>query len=86
MNETFAIHVLYKGEELYFDATLLRSAYNFKIEVDVKNEKIIFEQDEERNFRAVIYPEKSELKKINVELLKAIVEAIEAIVNRLQFN
>lgn len=79
MNEPFEIPVLYKGEHLFFPAKLLVSGYSYRIEADVKNEKIIFEPDEERHFRAIIASEKSEPAKVDPELLKVIAEAIEAI-------
>ncbi len=40
----------------------------------------MFEPDEERNYRALIAPEQVESSKIDVDLLKAIAEVIEAVV------
>ncbi len=41
--------------------------------------EVLFEPDEERNYRAVIDPEQVERSRIDVEVLKAIAEAIEVI-------
>ena len=81
LNDSFKIPVKYKGEDLNFPAMLLVYGYSYKIQVNVAGLEVLFEPDEERNYRAVIDPEKLEgTKKLSVELLKAIAEAIEAIV------
>ncbi|WP_018613209.1 hypothetical protein [Segetibacter koreensis] len=80
MNETFNLSVTYKGKEVTFSAKLLVYRYSYKIQVDVNSNEVLFEPDEERNYRATIDPEKVEGKKIDMELLTAIAGAIEAIV------
>ncbi len=80
MYEPFEIPVIYKGKELSFPAKLLKLGYTHKIHVDVNGQDILFEPDEERNYRAIVDPEKLGSNQIDFELLKAISQAIEAIV------
>ncbi len=79
MNETFDLPVSYIGKELSFPAKLLVFGYSYKIAVDLNGIEIIFEPDEERNYRVLVDPEKLEGKKMDIELLKAIAVAIEGI-------
>ena len=81
MEDTFDIPVTNKGKELLFKSRLLILRYTHKISVDVNGTEVLFEPDEERNYKAVIDPEKMErMKMIDKELLKAVAVAIESIV------
>ena len=81
MEDTFDIPVTYKGKELLFTSRILILGYIHKISVDVNGTEVLYEPDEERNYRALIDPEKMEgIKMIDKELLKAIAGAIESIV------
>lgn len=81
MEDTFDIPVTYRGKELLFKSQLLILGYTHKISVDVNGTEVLYEPDEERNYRAVIDLEKMEgMKTIEKELLKAIAGAIESIV------
>lgn len=80
MDEQFDIPVIYKGEEHLFKGELLAYTYSYKIQVEVEENLVLFEQDDERTLRAIINPENfNEGKKIDVELLKCIGKAIEEI-------
>ena len=81
MEDTFDIPISYKGRELLFKSKLLILGYTPKISVYVNGTEVLFEPDEERNYKAVIDPEKMEgMKTIDKELLKTIAGAIETIV------
>ena len=80
MDEPFELLVTYKGKELLFPVQLLMLGYTHKFQVEVNGQQVLFEPDEERNYRAVIEPEQVERSRIDVELLKAIAGAIEAVV------
>ena len=81
MDEPFELPVIYKEQELMFPAQLILSGYTHKIQVDVYGEEVLFEPDEERNYRALVDTITLEKgKKLDIELLKAIASAIEAIV------
>ena len=52
MDEQFELPVEYKGEQLLFKASLIVTGYTHKFNVDVNGQMVIFEPDEERNYRA----------------------------------
>ena len=54
MEEEFELPVEYKGAQLMLNASLLVTGYTHKFNVDANGHNIIFEPDEERNYRAVI--------------------------------
>ena len=81
MEEQFELPLVYKGEQLLLNASLLVTGYTHKFSVDVNGQIIIFEPDEERNYRAVIpYDDLHQNRNIDKELLKAIVAAIDVII------
>jgi hypothetical protein len=80
MNEDFELPVAYKGKELLLIARLLQQGYTYKIEVEVGGIKLMFEKDDEGNWRALTDPEKdATYNNIDVELFKAIAVSLEAI-------
>jgi hypothetical protein len=81
MDEAFELPVTYKGDELLFEATLVVTGYTHKFIVNVKGQEIIFEPDEERNYRAVLnYEDLMASSNIDMGLLQKIAEAIEGFV------
>jgi len=81
MGEQFELPVDYKGEQHLFEAELIVYGYTHKFHVDVNDQTIIFEPDEERNYRAILnYNEIDTNKNIDIELLKKISLALEEIV------
>ena len=81
MEEEFELPVKYKGEEQMLNAKLIVTGYKHKFCVDVNGQNIIFEPDEERNYRAILnYAEIRNNKIIDIDLLKRIAETIEEIV------
>lgn len=82
MNETFDIPLAYNGRALMLPAKLLILGYTHKIQVTVDGNEIFFEPDEERNYRAVLaFDCLDETVTTDKNLLKAIADAIETIVN-----
>ena len=79
MKESFELVVSYKGKDLSFDATLLPYGYTHRIVVLVYDREVVFEPDEERNYRAWVDPLHNTKTQLDVELLKAIAETIESI-------
>lgn len=81
MEEQFELLVDYKGEQLTLKASLLVTGYTHKFSVDVNGQEIIFEPDEERNYRAILsYGDLDKKNNVDVELIKEITNAIESIV------
>jgi hypothetical protein len=79
MDESFFLDVEYLGKELEFEGRLILSGYLHKIEMDVEGTKVLFEPDEERNYRALINPEEVAHHKLDVGLLKAIASRLESL-------
>ena len=78
MEEEFELPVVYKGQELMLKASLIATGYTHKFSVEVDEQIIVFEPDEERNYRGIIpYEEIANQKKVDVGLLKSIAEVIE---------
>ena len=81
MAEQFDLPVEYKGKEHYFKAVLNVYGHTYKFHVDVNGQTIIFEQDEEGNYRGVInYEDLNNKSKTDKELIKAIAEIINALI------
>ena len=80
MDEQFELPVFFNNAELSFPTRLLNYGYSYKLEVDMDGTKLLFEPDEERNWRALIaYEELDANKKLSVDLLKAVASSIEEI-------
>jgi hypothetical protein len=81
MSESFEITVPYKGENLCFNARLMPYGYTHRIIVSVYGRDIVFEPDEERNYRAWVDGTATKIgnKEPDVGLLQAITETIEEI-------
>jgi hypothetical protein len=80
MDDGFELPVSFHGKEFLFPAQLHQYGYVPKIEIDVNGVSILYERDEERNWRAIV--DSSAIEKnssINVELLHAIANSIEEI-------
>lgn len=69
--------VTFNGKEMEFPSRLLNYGYTVKLEVDIEETKVLFEPDEERNWRALIsFEDVQANKKLKADLLKAIAEVI----------
>ena len=79
MDYDLEVPVTYKNHELIFYAKFIQFGYSYKFEVDVNGFMVLFEPDEERNFRAIIDPT-IDLgnHKIDKELIQLIAEAMAA--------
>jgi hypothetical protein len=81
MDDALEIPVTYEGQELSFPARLLLTGYTHKIQVEVDGQMIMFEPDEERNYRAVLDTNQLEQgARPDVPLLQAIAAVIESVV------
>jgi hypothetical protein len=72
--DEFDVAVEFHGKHLSFPARLLMFGYSYKIEVEVNTIKVLFEPDEERNYRALV--DESDRQTIDVELLGAVAAAL----------
>jgi hypothetical protein len=78
MGETFAIIAKYRNQERSFDAELRVFGYSYKIAVLVDGVEIIFEPDEEKNYRAILPGGLPVQNPADTGLLQAIAEALES--------
>lgn len=80
MNEEFELPVVFDNNQYRFKTRLLQLGYTHKFQVDVDGIELLFEPDEERNYRAWIDPANQEaLLKVNPHLLKEIALALESL-------
>ncbi len=80
MEDDFTIPVSFYNKDYAFIARLRNYGYSYKIEVDIKDGTILFEPDEERNWRVMVsYEEATAGKKVDAELLKAIATALDGL-------
>ncbi len=75
IDEPFSLPVEFKGKEIIIPGRLVRRGYSYKIHMEIDGRDIIFEPDEERNFRAV--SETVEGNTVSIEIIRAIAEALE---------
>ena len=82
MDDPFEITVFYKGENLCFNARFIRYGYTHRIIVSLSGRDVVFEPDEEKNYRALVDPADTATshKETEIALLRAIAETIEQIV------
>ena len=76
MAEKFTLTVDYKNTERIFEAELRVYGYTYKIAMQVDDTEILFERDEEGNFRALL-PEADKQKMPDRHLLQLITEELE---------
>ena len=82
MHEKFQLPVEYKGEELALNTSLLLTGFTHKFIVEVFGQEVIFEPDEDRNYRAIIpYEDIGKNKNIDQELLKEIAIVLQVLIN-----
>jgi hypothetical protein len=80
VDNSFGLPVNYKGKELVFEGQLHQYGYTHKIELNINGVSVLYERDEERNWRALIDPSQIEKNKlITIELLQAIADSIEEV-------
>jgi hypothetical protein len=77
MTEKFILSVPYKNQDRHFDAELRLFGYTHKIAIVIDGVEILFEPDEERNYRAVVPDGIGREKTPDIELLEAIAKELE---------
>jgi hypothetical protein len=77
MTETFTLSVTYHNKTREFTAELRVTGYTHRIVVMVDKQEVVFEPDEERNYRAVIYESEERQNPPEAGLIKAIAGELE---------
>jgi hypothetical protein len=81
MDEYFKIPIVFEGQEMEFEAKLLFHGYTYRVEVIINEIPVLFEPDEERNFRGLITQEQlnKSAKTIKIGLLQSIAHVLESL-------
>ncbi len=78
MDEPFSIEVVYNGQEYSFEARLATVGYTHKFYILINGLEVIYEPDEERNYRAILNGQgQRSVKDSDVGLIKAVGAKIE---------
>ena len=77
MAELIEIPITYKGEEMMMQAELLHRGYIHGFQIMINDVSVLFEPDEERNYRVIIDEIKYSKSKVDLEMIKAIVKTLE---------
>jgi hypothetical protein len=79
MDDYFIIPVNYQDKGMEFQARLLLQGYVYRVEVIVDDIPVLFERDEERDYRALISREQLDGngKNLNRGILQAIAEVLQ---------
>jgi len=80
MEHNFELPVLHKGEELILNGRLIASAFSYKFFIIVNGTELIFEKDDEGEFR-VLVQEGEEKQLPDKALVADILDALQLIVN-----
>jgi hypothetical protein len=78
MGESFTLVFNYKDKEYQPDSELRAFGYTHKIAIKLEGPEILFEPDEERNYRAVIPNYEGSKTEIDIGLIQAITKELEA--------
>ncbi|WDF80767.1 hypothetical protein PQ469_12190 [Mucilaginibacter sp. KACC 22773] len=81
MGELLSLPVTFQDQEMEFQARFYAYGYIHRIEVRINGLGVIFEPDEERNYRALLTAQQLEanLNTLNKELLQAIAQQLQSL-------
>lgn len=80
MDEAFELEVLYKGKKYEFETKLVLTGYTYQFHTTVQGAAVIFERDDEANFRAIAaHADEKSAKALDPALLQQIAQALEAL-------
>ena len=78
MDESFTISIFYQGGEHSYEARLVTVGYTHRFFVMINGMEVIYEPDEERNYRAILNEiDQVKVKDTDVELIKAVGDKIQ---------
>ncbi len=81
MPDQFNIPVICKNEEKEFTVTIVRLVYSYQLHINVDEQSLVFEPDENREFRLIkmSWQKEDEIKKLDVNLIEAIAAKLNTI-------
>ena len=68
-DESFSLPVENRGREIVYEGRLVRWGYSYRIHINVDGEDLIFEPDEERNFRAIVMGDQARFSRDTIEAI-----------------
>lgn len=77
MEHFFDLPVSYQEEELTFRGRLVTFGYAYKFYVIIEGQELVFEKDDEMNYRAINAAEHS--KTVPTELIEAVIASLQKI-------
>jgi hypothetical protein len=78
MEEGFSLPVIFKGEEIAFNARLVINGYLFRFIIIIDDRELVVEKDDEGNYRVVNYSPDIPMH-VDMGLLEAIVKSLKKI-------
>ena len=78
MEDSFIVPILYNGKEYNFEASLVKFGFTYRIQVTIEGVEVLFEPDEERNYR-VMLADPDSAQKLDTGLVEAVLREIESI-------
>ena len=82
MDETFTLVVNYKGKEYQVEGELRIFGYTHKIAINFEGREILFEPDEERNYRAVMPGYDVSRADIDIGMIQVITKELASVFNQ----
>jgi len=80
MEDSFSIDIDYRGKELNFEARLVAFGYTHRFYVIINGIEVVYEPDDERNYRAILdEANQAIVKDKDIELIRAVGERLQAI-------
>ena len=81
MDEPFTISIFYDGTEFSYDVRLVTIGYTHKFFIMINGMEVVYEPDEERNYRAILNEvEQAKVRSVDLELIKAVGDKIQSII------
>lgn len=77
MEHEFSLPVMYKGEEVDLEGKWILAGYVSKFHVLIKGQEVVFEQDDEQNYRALQYEPDANKEPLETELIQAVIVSLE---------
>ncbi len=78
MEDRFSIDVVHNNKEVIFDAHLVTIGYIPQFHILINGIEVVYEPDEERNYRAIVEPSKiALLKTTDMELIQLVGQRLE---------
>lgn len=81
--EEFELALHFKGDDILLPVKLMNYGTSYKLEVEMEDTKVLFEPDEERNWRALVsYEDLQANKKLDKDLLALIASELATLLKK----